>query len=81
MISIYTDAKDWHLGHPSAMYVCLCHCVRDRDLRQAAASGVRSFEELQARTRVSTNCGRCETMAREVFETALDPRAPAGQPA
>jgi bacterioferritin-associated ferredoxin len=63
------------------MYVCLCHCVRDRDLRQAAAAGVRSFEELQARTQVSTCCGRCETMAREVFDQALDPGAAAVQPA
>jgi bacterioferritin-associated ferredoxin len=63
------------------MYVCLCNCVRDHDLRQAAASGVRSFEELQARTRVSTSCGTCETMAREVFDRALDPAAPAVQPA
>jgi bacterioferritin-associated ferredoxin len=63
------------------MYVCLCNCVRDRDLRQAAESGVRSFEELQARTRVSTCCGRCETTAREVFALALDPAARAGQPA
>jgi bacterioferritin-associated ferredoxin len=63
------------------MYVCVCNCIRDRDLKQAAADGVRSFEELQARTRVSTNCGRCETMAREVFELALDPGAAAVQPA
>jgi bacterioferritin-associated ferredoxin len=63
------------------MYVCLCNCVRDRDLREAAAAGVRSFEELKATTRVSTGCGRCETMAREVFDRALDPGALAVQPA
>ena len=63
------------------MYVCLCHCIRDRDLRQAAEAGVRSFEELQARTQVATGCGRCETMARNVFDRALDPGELAGQPA
>jgi bacterioferritin-associated ferredoxin len=63
------------------MYVCLCNCVRDGDLRQAAATGVRSFEELQARTRVATGCGRCETVAREVFDRALDPSPLAVQPA
>ena len=63
------------------MYVCLCNCVRDRDLRQAAEAGVRSFEELQARTRVATGCGRCEAMARDVFDRALDPAGLAVQPA
>ncbi|MBS1200961.1 MAG: (2Fe-2S)-binding protein [Proteobacteria bacterium] len=54
------------------MYVCVCNAVRDRDLRQAAESGCRSFKELQALTRVSTCCGRCEPMAREVFDQALE---------
>jgi bacterioferritin-associated ferredoxin len=63
------------------MYVCLCKCVRDRDLRQAAEAGVRSFDELQQVTGVSTGCGRCEDMARDVFERALDPAPLCGQPA
>lgn len=63
------------------MYICLCHCVRDQELRAAAQSGVASFEDLQQRTRVSTGCGRCELMAREVFTRALDPGVPAGQAA
>jgi len=63
------------------MYVCLCNNVRDRDLRQAAESGCRSFEDAQAATRVSTCCGRCEPMAREVFQQALDRGALTVQPA
>jgi bacterioferritin-associated ferredoxin len=71
------------------MYVCVCKAVRDRDLRQAAASGCRSFRELQTLTGVSTCCGRCEPLAREVFDQAcgrdprpaLDPAGLAVQPA
>jgi len=63
------------------MYVCLCNSVRDRDLRQAAEGGVRSFEELQVATRVATCCGHCEDFARQVFDEALDPGALAVQPA
>jgi len=63
------------------MYVCLCRCVRDHDLQQAAAAGVQSFEELQQVTGVSTGCGRCEHVAREVFEGALDPGTVCVQPA
>ena len=32
------------------MYVCLCHGVTDRAIRQAARDGVSSFEELQQRS-------------------------------
>ena len=75
-------------GTLTAMYVCVCNAVKDRDLREAAASGCRSFGEIQARTRVSTCCGRCEPMAREIVDEALgrrrcalDPGALAVQPA
>ena len=56
------------------MYVCVCNAVKDRDLREAAASGCRSFGEIQARTKVSTCCGRCEPMAREIVDEALGHR-------
>jgi bacterioferritin-associated ferredoxin len=70
------------------MYVCVCNAVKDRDLREAAASGCRSFGEIQQRTKVSTCCGRCEPLAREIVDEALgrdcralDPGSLAVQPA
>ena len=75
-------------GTLTAMYVCVCNAVKERDLRQAAESGCRSFGEVQAMTKVSTCCGRCEPMAREIVDEALggrccalDPGALAVQPA
>lgn len=68
------------MGTLTAMYVCVCNAVRDRDLRKAAESGCSSFRELQALTKVATCCGRCEPMAREVFNEALDPRQPGLDP-
>ena len=74
-------------GTLTAMYVCVCNAVKERDLRKAAASGCRSFGEVQALTKVSTCCGRCEPMAREIVDEtlgrrcALDPAALAVQPA
>ncbi len=74
-------------GTLTAMYVCVCNAVKERDLRQAA-SGCRSFGEVQVLTKVSTCCGRCEPMAREIVDEALghrrcalDPGAFAVQPA
>ena len=49
------------------MYVCICQSVREIDIRQACSEGVRSFAELQDRTRCSTGCGCCESMARQLL--------------
>ena len=38
------------------MYVCVCHGIREGELRQAIDSGSCRFEELQSRTGVATGC-------------------------
>jgi len=55
-----------------AMYICLCNAVTDHDIRRAAAEGVRSFAELQARTGCSDCCGCCETEARATLNKAIE---------
>jgi len=74
-------------GNLTAMYVCVCNAVNERQLREAA-SGCRSFGDVQVLTKVSTCCGRCEPMAREIVDEvqgrpcrALDRGALAVQPA
>ena len=47
------------------MYVCICNGVTDRQIREAAASGVRSVSELTMRTGCGATCGTC-------LETAAD---------
>ena len=54
------------------MYICLCNAVTDHDIRRAAADGVRSFAELQARTGCSDCCGCCETEARATLAKAIE---------
>jgi bacterioferritin-associated ferredoxin len=53
-----------------SMIVCVCNRVSDREIRQQAAEGCASFDELQMATGVATCCGCCESCAREVFEVA-----------
>jgi bacterioferritin-associated ferredoxin len=53
------------------MYICLCNAITDHDIRRAAADGVRSFSELQARTGCSDCCGCCETDARSILNEAV----------
>jgi len=52
------------------MIVCLCHRVSDRDIADAVAAGTVSFETLQCKTRLGTDCGKCQRCAREVFDAA-----------
>lgn len=49
------------------MYVCLCHGVTDREIRQAADSGVSSVRQLGKELGVGTQCGRCACTAREIL--------------
>jgi bacterioferritin-associated ferredoxin len=58
------------------VYVCICQGISERRLRELVSSGVSSFEELQARTGVSTCCGSCEPAARAFIEEHVDSKAP-----
>ena len=53
------------------MYVCLCHGVTERHIRNAAAEGVPSFEALQEKTGLSSCCGACRDHAEATWQQAL----------
>jgi bacterioferritin-associated ferredoxin len=59
------------------MYVCLCHGVTDRAIRQAAQAGVASVSELAQTLRVATCCGRCAELAQDILAAAREGRAAA----
>ena len=54
------------------MYVCICNGVTDHQIREAAASGVRSVAELTMRTGCGATCGTCLETAAGI----LDAHAP-----
>ncbi|MBB3226393.1 bacterioferritin-associated ferredoxin [Luteibacter sp. Sphag1AF] len=53
------------------MYICMCNAVTDHAIRRAAADGVHSFADLQARTGCSDCCGTCESEARQCLSDAV----------
>lgn len=53
------------------MYICMCNAVTDHAIRRAAAEGVESFSQLQARTGCSDCCGACEPEARQCLRDAV----------
>lgn len=50
------------------MYVCLCHAISDRQIREVVDRGAASLDEVQAHLPVASCCGCCEETAREVIE-------------
>lgn len=55
------------------MYVCLCHGVTDRKIREAANNGVTSMRQLGKELGVGTQCGRCACTAREILRESCTP--------
>ena len=53
------------------MYVCVCHAVSDREIREAVDHGARSLFDVQCQLPVGSCCGRCEDTAREVVAEQL----------
>jgi bacterioferritin-associated ferredoxin len=51
------------------MYVCLCHAISDRQIREVVDRGAASLDEVQAYLPVASCCGSCADTAREVIET------------
>ena len=56
------------------MYVCICNGITDHAIRDAAARGVGTLEELTMRTGCASGCGSCADLAREILHEAK-PRA------
>jgi bacterioferritin-associated ferredoxin len=48
------------------MIICICKKISDRDIAYCAQSGM-SFDDAQLELGVSTQCGKCEDCARDVF--------------
>jgi bacterioferritin-associated ferredoxin len=58
------------------MYVCVCHAVTDRTIREAARRGVDTLDQLAAETGAGTCCGSCRTLALQILsDTRCEPRS------
>jgi bacterioferritin-associated ferredoxin len=59
----------------STMYVCVCHAVTDRQIRECVDRGARSLFEVQCRLPVGGCCGSCQDTAKKVVDEHLMARA------
>lgn len=55
------------IAEPEAAAICTCIGVTDKDIEDAVKEGVRTFEDLQARTKIGTGCGGCKEEAEELL--------------
>lgn len=56
----------------TAMYVCICNAVSDREIRGAVKLGARTMDDLSSLLGVGTCCGKCTDCAKSVLHEALD---------
>jgi bacterioferritin-associated ferredoxin len=57
------------------MYVCICNAVTDHAIRDAAARGVSTLDELTMQTGCSSGCGSCAELAQEILQEAHSRRS------
>jgi bacterioferritin-associated ferredoxin len=53
------------------MYVCVCHAITDRQIREVVDHGACSLTDVQASLPVAGCCGRCAPTAEQVVEEHL----------
>ncbi|MGQ0545131.1 MAG: (2Fe-2S)-binding protein [Betaproteobacteria bacterium] len=51
------------------MYICICNAITEREVRECAANGNCSLEELAAALGVGAGCGRCRDCAAEILKS------------
>ena len=49
------------------MYVCICNAITDKQIREAAESGVQDLWALQSELGVASGCGSCKETASEIL--------------
>ena len=50
-----------------AVVICNCLGITDKDIEQAVKDGARTWDQLQAATKIGTDCGTCKPRAEELL--------------
>jgi bacterioferritin-associated ferredoxin len=63
------------------MYICICNGITEGDIRTCVEQGASSMADLRRELGVATQCGRCESSARECLGDHSDTDAACALPA
>jgi len=55
------------------LYICICNAVTEKAVRECAAKGVCSLEQLAFELGVGSGCGRCRDCASDLLRDAHAP--------
>jgi bacterioferritin-associated ferredoxin len=53
------------------MYVCICHAVTERAIREAVAMGAGTMEQLSMQTGCGGTCGSCRELTQQILDEVL----------
>ena len=54
------------------MYVCICHSITDRQIREVVGAGATSLSDVQSHVPVGACCGCCIPTAQQVVDEHLN---------
>jgi bacterioferritin-associated ferredoxin len=57
------------------MYVCLCNCLTDRDIRRAAGAAAGSVSQVYRALGCAPQCGKCVPVVRQMVDEVPYPVA------
>lgn len=58
------------------MYVCICNAVRETEIEQVIAGGVRDVDEVYEALDIEPQCGTCRSYIREMMAEVPSRRKP-----
>jgi bacterioferritin-associated ferredoxin len=56
------------MGKNNKEYICKCHKITKKDMKDAIKNGIESFKDLQKETKIGTKCSGCKKRSKERFK-------------
>lgn len=63
-----TNQLDKIKGNDKKNIICECLSVSEEEIKMEVLEGVKTFDELQSRTKIGTGCGKCIDKAKKILE-------------
>lgn len=70
------ERKNRQETRPTAMYVCICKAVTDKQIRRAKAAGIDTLDDLRDTLGVTGGCGSCTDIVESILTENENRSAP-----
>lgn len=55
------------------MYICLCRCITEKQIRHAIEQGCHSLRQLNMQLGIAKQCGKCGQHAKDILKQQITP--------